>query len=191
MSDEDYVTKLLSQNIIDLIIEACRKLANNDNSLMIASIDSILSNMNYLFNPRYFPLGVTLEMTTILVELLLNKSFKGNQSLLLLIIFRLSSENSDPLIQEFTITFVQRNVDSLFNFIVKNLSLIVNNDLFDGYQLNMNLFDSAKISNFFSNLIDNYMSISDVICLLKSTQDIVPNCILKITKCCQHTSICN
>lgn len=167
LSDEDYVTKLLSQNIIDLIIEACRKLANNDNSLMIASIDSILSNMNYLFNPRYFPLGVTLEMTTILVELLLNKSFKGNQSLLLLIIFRLSSENSDPLIQEFTITFVQRNVDSLFNFIVKNLSLIVNNDLFDGYQLNMNLFDSAKISNFFSNLIDNYMSISDVILFIK------------------------
>ncbi|KAK8841005.1 hypothetical protein M9Y10_027842 [Tritrichomonas musculus] len=138
--------KLISNEILSLFWESISNFSNNENPLLIVSMNTILSS--YSFISKDSSIDVIYQIINKLSSLLFENKFKADKLILLSAIFQFSNTNPhDNLVQ----SFFNENCDKLIEFILMNITEIVNNDKLKSNKLNFEYFDDEKVLKKFFN----------------------------------------
>lgn len=132
--------KLISNEILSLFWESISNFSNNENPLLIVSMNTILSS--YSFISKDSSIDVIYQIINKLSSLLFENKFKADKLILLSAIFQFSNTNPhDNLVQ----LFFNENCDKLIEFILMNITEIVNNDKLKSNKLNFEYIDDEKV----------------------------------------------
>ena len=163
-----------SDSIIKMFLEGCMFLSNNESHLLIASIDSIISNIKYLSYEKKWLQNALFQTISILTSMLLKGEYKANKSLLLKAIFNFSCENRNAFIQEKTLLLMNNYGIDLLKFSIDNFSQI-KQDVLKGNELNMSLLNTNNMTNLIANNISS-----------KKSKEIAINTMRFINNNCPH-----
>ncbi|KAK8844404.1 hypothetical protein M9Y10_024262 [Tritrichomonas musculus] len=175
-----------SDSIIKLLLEGCMFLSNNENPLLIASIDSILTNIHLLKNEKKFFQNALFQMIDILLHTLLSGEYKADKTLLLRTIIQLSCDNSNDFMQEKSLLLMNQYGIDLLKFFIDNFTQIDHEKLRENL-LNLSLFDEFEMDILImSNLSDpkSKDTLINTICFINNNCQYAPqiNCRESIAK---------
>lgn len=169
--NQKYKIKEMTSEMKNLLIEACKYSSMFDNPLMNKSIDSILSNFDYL---KDLSKETANEILDIFCDQLIDGVYKADKAVLLKVIFNQQHHyNEDANMQ----LFFQKYGISLFHFVVKNISQIDTLYKLERYSYILYLFDYKKVLSIANKTIEgvkqnNDISINTAIFLLDYCVDI-------------------
>lgn len=172
MKNKDSIDDMIkSSDIKNILREGCILLANNESNILKSSIDSILSiiNENEVFVKSEFPLVIIDP----LIEILIKDEYKGNKSNLYKLIFNLTNIQKEK--------FQLKDGIALIKSIIRDLNFISN----DKNKLNLNIFETDKITDIFIQTIENQSSSNEeVFNTINLIQNYLANdIILKFNNC--------